>query len=81
MPNITVKGLPEEVYVRVRKRAERSRRSLNAELIVALEEAVGLRDSDQAEVWRELDALVDCLPAVDHGRAPGLIAEGRRGAQ
>ena len=81
MPNITVKGLPEEVYARVRKRAERSRRSLNAELIVALEEAVGLRESDQAEVWRELDALVDSLPAVDHGRAPGFIAEGRRGAQ
>jgi plasmid stability protein len=77
MPNITIKGLPDEVYVRVRKRAERSRRSLNAELIVALEEAVGLRDTDRAEVWRELDALVDSLPAVDHARSAEFIAEGR----
>ncbi|NJD11175.1 MAG: Arc family DNA-binding protein [Gemmatimonadetes bacterium] len=77
MPSITIKGVPEEVYVRVRRRAERNRRSLNAELIVALEEAVGLRNADQAEVWRDLDALVDSLPPVDHARSAGFIAEGR----
>jgi len=79
MPNITIKGLPEEVYARVRKRAERSRRSLNAEVIVALEEAVGLREADPAQVWRELDGLVDSLPAVDHARSAEFIADGRRG--
>lgn len=70
--------LPDEVYRRVRQRAEWSRRSLNAELIVALEEAVGLRDQDQAARWEELDRLVDSLPPVDHARADEFKPEGRR---
>ena len=78
MANVTIKGLPEEVYERVRKRARRSRRSLNAELIVALEEAVGLRDREQEELWGELDRLVDSLPSVDHARATELRNVGRR---
>jgi plasmid stability protein len=78
MANVTIKGLPDGVYGRVKQRAERSRRSLNAELIVALEEAVGLRDREQAELWGELDRLVDSLPAVDHARATGFRNEGRR---
>jgi len=76
--NVTIKGLPEEVYARVRQRAERSRRSLNAELIVALEEAVGVRDPERAELWRELDGLVDSLPAVDHARVGEFREAGRR---
>lgn len=41
MPTLTIKGLPESVYRRLKKQAEAHRRSLNGEIIVCLERAVG----------------------------------------
>jgi plasmid stability protein len=41
MPTLTIKGLPDPVYRRLRDQAEAHRRSLNGEIIVCLERAVG----------------------------------------
>lgn len=68
MPSLTIKGLPDMLYWRLRERAERNRRSLNAEVIVALEEATGIRDDAQSEVMRRIDERRNAIAAVDHGR-------------
>ena len=40
MPTLTIKGLPDEVYARLKARAAEHRRSLNREIIVCLERAL-----------------------------------------
>jgi plasmid stability protein len=50
MPNLTIKGLPEELYRRLKRRAARHRRSLNSEVIVCLEQATGVPALDP-ETW------------------------------
>jgi plasmid stability protein len=41
MPTLTIKGLPDPLYRRLKRQAEAHRRSLNGEIIVCLERAVG----------------------------------------
>lgn len=41
MPTLTIKNIPEELYALLKRRAEINRRSLNSEVIVCLEQAVG----------------------------------------
>lgn len=46
MPTLTIKGLPDPLYRRLRRQAEAHRRSLNGEIIVCLERAVGASQPD-----------------------------------
>lgn len=39
MPTLAIKGLPDDLYRRLKERAESHRRSLNREVIVCLEQA------------------------------------------
>ena len=41
MPTLTIKGLPDALYARLKARAEAQRRSLNSEILVCLEQALG----------------------------------------
>lgn len=41
MTNLTIKNLPQPLYERLKERAARNRRSLNSEVIHALERATG----------------------------------------
>ena len=50
MPNITIKGIPEELYKQLKRRATRHRRSLNSEVIYCLEHAASLTTIDP-EAW------------------------------
>lgn len=50
MPTLTIKGLPDPVYERLKAQAEAHRRSLNSEIITCLERAVGAVPFDH-EVW------------------------------
>lgn len=77
MPSLTIKGLPDLLYRRLRERAERNRRSLNAEVIVALEEATGIRDDAQAEVMRRIAERRNSIAAVDHSRTQEYREWGR----
>jgi antitoxin FitA len=40
MPTITVKNIPADIYEKLKKSAETSRRSINSEIIVCIERAV-----------------------------------------
>ncbi len=63
MTNITVKNIPEALYERVRHLANANRRSINSEIIVCLERAVGSRRKDvettlaEARMIRERTAM------------------------
>ena len=47
MPTITVKNIPPEIYEKLKKSAETSRRSINSEIIACIERAVGSHEVNQ----------------------------------
>lgn len=40
MPSLTVKNIPDDLYVLLKRSAEMNRRSLNSEILVCIEKAV-----------------------------------------
>jgi plasmid stability protein len=62
MPSITIKNIPEDLYERLKEAARAHRRSINSEVIVCIERAVGTRKRDveailaRAAKLRELTA-------------------------
>jgi plasmid stability protein len=40
MPTLTIKNIPEDLYIRLKRYAEINRRSLNSEVILCIERAV-----------------------------------------
>ena len=51
MPTITVKNIPADLYERLKESARAHRRSINSEVIVCIERAVGTRKTDvEAEI-------------------------------
>ena len=61
MPAFTIKGIPQELLVRLRAEAQRERRSLNQQALVFLERGLTDRErpyadrvSEQVETWRRL---------------------------
>jgi plasmid stability protein len=53
MATITVKNIPDDLYERLKQAARAHRRSINSEVIVCIERAVGLRQRDvEAELAR-----------------------------
>jgi plasmid stability protein len=77
MINMTVKGLPENLYRRLKTSARRGRRSLNAEVIQILREHVAdqQRFEKMRECQEELERFVASLPSVSDSTA--LIREDR----
>jgi antitoxin FitA len=57
MPTLTIKGLPDPIYERLKAQAELHRRSLNGEIIVCLERAVGATLFDPAAWLAEAGAF------------------------
>jgi plasmid stability protein len=54
MAAITIKGIPDALYRRLKKAAERHRRSLNSEAIVCLEHSLSLERPDAKELVADL---------------------------
>ena len=51
MPTITVKNIPEDLYERLKESARAHRRSINSEVIVCIEKAIGTNKIDvEAEI-------------------------------
>ncbi len=57
MKTITLKGIPDTLHRALKRRAKANRRSLNAEVLVALERAVRARALSPAERLARLDAV------------------------
>ena len=81
MPAITIKGLPDEVYRKLKSAAERHRRSLNSEVIVCLERSVAMERDDPRKVIADLRRWHRRLgqgPRLDDAFLRRARSEGRR---
>ena len=65
--NVTVKNIPEPIYRVIKREAKRKRRSLNAEIIQALEteSAEVERRRQLMSLRKELDRFAASLPPLD----------------
>lgn len=79
MPTITLKGLPEALYERLKLQAAANRRSLNSEVLVCLEHAVASQGPDAASILARIERMQETLnvqpfseqelkAAKEHGR-------------
>jgi len=57
MRTITIKGIPDQLYERLKQRAATNRRSVNSEVIVYIERAVGQAIADPHAQLVAIDAL------------------------
>jgi plasmid stability protein len=57
MPSFTLKGIPDDLYQRLKRSAKEHRRSVNSELLVLLECALAARRVDVDAVLARADAL------------------------
>jgi plasmid stability protein len=57
MPTLTIKGMPDTLYLRLKQRATENRRSLNSEILVALEQVVATAPPDAQALLARADAL------------------------
>lgn len=57
MVNLTLKGIPETLYERLKEQAKANRRSINQEAIARLSEALLVRRSSPEETIGRLESL------------------------
>lgn len=57
MATITLKGVPERLHAKLKSRARRNGRSLNREVIAALQQIVRDEEPSAAEWLEQIDAL------------------------
>jgi hypothetical protein len=76
MPTLNIRNVPDPVVTRLKQRAERNGRSLNAEIVAVLEDAASARTV--AEVLDELDDFARLHPLSPGAPMPEeLIREDR----
>lgn len=64
MTTITIKGIPQDLYERLKQSAVQHRRSINSEAIVRLERSLGLRRLEADELLRKADEIRQRLSAT-----------------
>jgi antitoxin FitA len=80
MPTLTIKGMPDPLYLRLKQRAAEHRRSLNSEILVALEQVVTAAPPDAHALLVRVDALRNKLKVspLTEARLRSAKAHGRR---
>ncbi len=79
MPTLTIKGLPDDLYRRLKERARANHRSLNREVIVCLEQATTLPVVDP-QTWLANAAQLRArlaLPPLTEARLRRVKTTGR----
>lgn len=61
MPTLTIKGMPDALYRRLKRRAAEHRRSLNGEILYCLEFATAAEAVDPAAFLARVDAVRERL--------------------
>ena len=79
MRSITIKGIPDPLYKRIKQRAAQHRRSINSEVIVCLEEVVTAPRLDPKAYLARVDALRErlALPPLTDEELRAAKKEGR----
>jgi plasmid stability protein len=57
MANLTIKGIPEDLYQLLKQRAGEHRRSISREVLACLQERLGSRRLEPAEMLARVDAV------------------------
>lgn len=57
MANLTIKGMPDALYERIRESAALTHRSINSEVIARLEQALGSPRAEPAEMLERVRAV------------------------
>ena len=80
MATLTIKGLPDEVYEQLKRRAELQRRSLNREVILCLERSLGTEPFDPQSWLAEAARLRARVkgPGLTDARLRALKRQGRK---
>lgn len=55
MPNLTVRGIPDELHVELKSAAKRNHRSLNGEILARLTASVGPPPVDRDELLKRIE--------------------------
>jgi plasmid stability protein len=78
MTTFTLKGIPDDLYERLKRRAAENRRSINGEMLICLEEALLGGRVNQVEMLAKVDAVRERLNMRPYTQA-ALNAAKRRG--
>ena len=80
MPTLTIKGMPDPLYLRLKERAAEHRRSLNSEILVALEQVVAATPPEPQALLARVDAIRNKLRVslLTDARLRAAKAQGRR---
>ena len=78
MTTFTLKGIPDDLYDRLKRRAAANRRSINGEILVCLEEALRGKRVDPTDMLAKIDAVRERLDIRPYTQA-ALDAAKRRG--
>jgi plasmid stability protein len=80
MPTLNIKGVPESLYRKLKKRAAEHRRSLNSEVLLCLEVAVAAETVDAKAALAKADGIRQALriPRLTDARLRKAKAAGRR---
>lgn len=77
MPSLTIKGIPERLLRRLKRRALQHRRSLNSEVLTCLEQAADHPIADPVAWLEETDRLRARLSATPMSEAALRRVRGR----
>ncbi len=79
MRTLTIKGVPDAVYRRLKARAAERRRSLNSEVLLCLEQAVAAEPVDAAALLARADRVRERLnlPPLTEAALRGAKSRGR----
>ena len=77
MLTLTLKNIPPELHVMLKKSAEKNRRSLNSEILVRLESDFSAPAIDPEAYAKELKVFTTRLPRVPHARVDRYKRQGR----
>ncbi|MGI8508642.1 MAG: FitA-like ribbon-helix-helix domain-containing protein [Gemmatimonadaceae bacterium] len=78
MPTLTIKGMPDPLYHRLKQRAAEHRRSLNSEILVCLDQAVAVAVVDPQAALARADSVRHRIQQL---HVPRLTDAGLRAAK
>ncbi|MGH8773487.1 MAG: FitA-like ribbon-helix-helix domain-containing protein [Burkholderiales bacterium] len=77
MLTLTLKNIPEDLHGRLKRSAERNRRSLNSEILARLESDFTAPALDPDRHATMLKAFTSRLPRVEHAKVTRYKRQGR----
>ena len=65
MPNITLRGIPDDIHMELKAAAKRNHRSLNGEILARLTRSVRPLPADRAELLQRIEERRDAIGSID----------------